>query len=63
LNTRKSHIKIIWADETEEKIVFESVVKPISIEKTSLSFSKDAFNTMLANYAELVKRELAITKY
>jgi hypothetical protein len=58
LNTRKSHIKIIWADETEEEIAFESVVKSVSIEKTSLSFSKDAFNMMLANYAELVKREL-----
>jgi hypothetical protein len=58
LNTRKSHIKIVWSDATEEEIAFESVVKSVSIEKTSLSFSKDAFNTMLANYAELVKREL-----
>jgi hypothetical protein len=58
LNAKKSHIKIIWSDETEEEIVFESVVKPVSIEKTSLSFNKDAFNKILANYADLVKREL-----
>jgi hypothetical protein len=49
---------VVWADGSEEEILFEGVVKAVSIKHTSARFSKDAFNKMLENYAKTVKREL-----
>ena len=58
--TPSSHIKVVWADGSEEEILFEGVAKAVSIKHTTVKFSKDAFNKMLENYAKLVKRELEL---